>query len=83
MCPSLLGGRVPIASQTPTYPLTIKRYSHQSYGGDNNPQGNQPASRKSRELEHPGTSTLGTLSIQITFELIWIININQVLHHQT
>lgn len=47
---------MPIANQTPTYPSTIKRYSHQSYGGDDNPQGDRPASRKSRDLEHPGSS---------------------------
>lgn len=51
---SMLGARVSIASQTSTCQSTIKRYSHQSYGGDDNPQGNRPASRKSRELEHPG-----------------------------
>ncbi|RAO64759.1 uncharacterized protein BHQ10_000771 [Talaromyces amestolkiae] len=45
---------MPIANQTLRYPSTIKRYSHQSYGGDDNPQGDRPASRKSRDLEHPG-----------------------------
>ncbi|KUL91849.1 hypothetical protein ZTR_01028 [Talaromyces verruculosus] len=54
LCPYFLGGRVSIASQTLPYPSANKRYSHQSYGGNDKPQGNRPASRKSRELEHPG-----------------------------
>ncbi|EED19587.1 conserved serine-rich protein [Talaromyces stipitatus ATCC 10500] len=49
--PVLLGSRVPVASPASSI---FKRYSHESYGGDDNPQGERPASRKSRELEHPG-----------------------------
>lgn len=65
LCPSILGGRVSIANRTSTYQSTIKRYSQQSYGGDNNPKGNQPASRKSRELEHPGMSKHSHQSIPL------------------
>lgn len=54
LCPSLLGARASIASRTSAYRSRTKRYSHQSYGSNDNPQGHQPASRKSRELEHPG-----------------------------